>query len=93
MATWVLPGYLNEFVMPSPEGWALHITILSWISTDKRLTDSEVYGKIQASELDARIKALSLQDIKKIMVWMEQESLIGKADAQEITYVIPEPEE
>ena len=94
MATWVLPGYLNEFVKPQSEGgWGLpDPTILSWISTDKRLTDTEVYVKIQASSLDAKIKALSLQDVKKIMIWMNKEGLVGVADSQEITYVIPEPE-
>jgi len=86
MADYCIEGYLNTFVTPSPEGWGLDVTILSWIDTNKKMTHLEVYQAIQDSDLDVVVKALEADDIRKIMDWMVAQGQIGKPENQTITY-------
>lgn len=85
MAEYCILGYLNDFV----EVWGLHTTILSWMASSKKMSHTEVWDAIQASGLDASIKALEPRDIHTILEWMFGQGLIGKPENSTITYVIP----
>ncbi len=90
MADYCTIAYLNSMVTPSPTGWGLDVTIKAWVTTDKKVTHSDIWDKIQASGLDAVIKALSKDEIRTIMDWMVSQGQIGKPELQTITYS-PEP--
>jgi hypothetical protein len=85
-------GYLNNFVKPTAEGgWGLCEWIVSIMTETKSYASTEIYEAILASNLDASIKALSYEDIKKVLNYMIGKTIsgiqIGNAVNQNITYV------
>lgn len=88
-------GYLDDFVKPvSEEGWGLCEWIVSQMTENRAYNHTEIYDLIQASGLDASIKALEKAQILSICDYMNGKTfsgvLIGLADNQKITYVLPE---
>jgi hypothetical protein len=84
-------GYLNEFVKPVSEGgWGLCETIVSWMTVKRGYSAQEFYDLIQASGLDPSIKALDIEQIKKILNYMDGKTFSGKTigipENQSITY-------
>ena len=64
-------GYLDSFVKPTSEGGrGLCEWIVSIMTDNRPYPHPEVYEIIQASSLDASVKALTLPEIKDICEWM-----------------------
>jgi len=85
-------GYLDVFVKPvSAGGWGLCEYIVSLMSENRAYAHTEIYAAIQASELDASIKALSPEQIRQNMDWMVGKTfagvVIGRPENQTITYI------
>lgn len=88
-------GYLNEFVKPVSEGgWGLCEWIVSQMTENRAYSHAEIHALIQASGLDASIKALNLAQILAVCDYMVGKTFssitIGLADREKITYVLPE---
>ena len=86
-------GFLNTFVMPSPEGWGLCEWIVSIMAEQRGYSDNEIYTAIQESELSPDVKSLSESQVKNIFDWMVGKTFsgvtIGNAENQKITYTQP----
>lgn len=84
-------GYLDSFVKPTTEGgWGLPAWIVSIMTEKRAYTSGEIYAAIQASTLDASIKALAEEPIAQILKWMEGKTFsgvtIGNPKNEKITY-------
>ena len=84
-------GYLDKFVTPTAEGgWGLPTWIVGQMSENRAYTHVEIYDLIQASALDASIKALEAQQIAYILDWMVGKTFnnvtIGRPKTEKITY-------
>ena len=83
MADYCILGYLDTFV----RDWQIHVTILSWLAANKKMSHAQVWQAIQDDpDLAPAVKALEQDDIRKIMDWMFKEGMVGKPETQSITY-------
>jgi len=84
-------GFLNQFVKSVAEGgWGVPEYIVSIMAENRGYTIQEFYDTIQASGLDASVKALSLAQIRQICEWMVGKEFtgveVGNYASQSITY-------
>jgi hypothetical protein len=85
-------GYLDIFVTPTSEGgWGLPTWIVGQMTETRAYTHVEIYDLIQASGLDASVKALDVNQIRLIMEWMVGKEFngvtLGIPQSERITYV------
>lgn len=78
MASIEKAGRLNTFVTPIKDGGlGLCEMIVDKMITNKIYTPKEVYSAIQSSGASASIKALSEEEIDRIMTWMIGRNISG----------------
>lgn len=78
MASLEKAGRLDAFVTPTAQGgWGLCEYIVSLMSQNRIYTPQQIYSSIQSSGLSADVKALTAEEIDRIMTWMIGKTISG----------------